>query len=101
MGTPLIVYDPNSRRRFTHEVEALERCAAQGNTWGPDADARILLSKLEPRINRRDLALLYDCVQSARDDLAERLREHPEDYEPLAYAKRRLAAMDRLLEKLT
>lgn len=103
MGTPLIVIDPKARKAFTRGVAALEDAAADGNTWGPDTDARILANTLlaGARLNQRDRVLLCDCVQSARDDLAERLREHPEDYEPLAFAKRRLAAMDRLLEKLT
>lgn len=100
--TPLIVIDPKARKAFTRGVAALEDAAADGNTWGPDTDARILANTLlgGARLNKRDADLLYQCVLECRDDVRERLREYPQDYDDHKFTQRRIDAMTRLLEKL-
>lgn len=103
MTQPLIIIDTKARRRFTRTLASLEDCAAEGNTWGPKLDAEILLGRLKGgvRINKRDLALLIDCVQYTRDDVAERLRDYPQDYDDHAYTQRRIDRMSALLKRLT
>jgi hypothetical protein len=100
--TPLIVIDAKAKKAFVREVAALEDCAADGNTWGPEQDARILSSILlgGARLNKRDADLLYQCVMECRDDLRERLREYPQDYDDHRFTQRRIDAMTRLLARL-
>ena len=101
--TPLIVIDPAARKRFTRAVAALEDAAADGNTWGPDTDARILANTLldGARLNKRDLNLIIDCLHDYLDDTRNRLHDFPQDYDDHVYVQRRLAAVERVLGRLT
>ena len=100
--TPLIVIDPAARKRFTRAVAALEDAAADGNTWGPDDDARIVANTLldGARLNKRDLNVIIDCLTYYLDDTRSRLHDFPQDYPDNQYVQRRLAATERVLERV-